>query len=203
MDPDQPILVGDHPALDFLNSIAAPRGTPVDSIADGGRYVAWLEAAGLLQGGQANAARRRFPAAALDRVAAEARELREWLRHELERHAASGSQWPTASAVGKINKLLDAGTSRARLAPSGNGWALTEEMELERASQLLVPVGRAIADLAAAADWSLVRRCANPQCPLWFRDRTKAHSRLYCSASLCGNRAKVAAFRERQRKAAR
>jgi predicted RNA-binding Zn ribbon-like protein len=46
---------------------------------------------------------------------------------------------------------------------------------------------------------SLVKQCAGPGCTLWFLDRTKAHARRFCSAAACGNRAKVAAFRERQR----
>lgn len=196
-------LVGDHPALDFLNTIAAPHGEPVETIGDAESYVAWLVSAGLLDAREANAVRRRFAAGALDRVAAEARELREWLRGEIDKHVAHASRWPTPKAAARINELLASGTSRARLAPSADGWSLQEEPEYTRPSQLLEPVARAIADLAANADWSLVRRCANPRCTLWFYDRTKAHSRLYCSAAICGNRAKVAAFRERQRKAAR
>jgi predicted RNA-binding Zn ribbon-like protein len=33
----------------------------------------------------------------------------------------------------------------------------------------------------------------------WFLDQTKAYKRRFCSAAVCVNRAKVAAFRERQR----
>jgi predicted RNA-binding Zn ribbon-like protein len=40
---------------------------------------------------------------------------------------------------------------------------------------------------------------AGAGCTLWFVDRTKAHRRIFCSATTCGNRAKVAAFRQRQR----
>ena len=42
-------------------------------------------------------------------------------------------------------------------------------------------------------------RRAGGDCSLWFLDRTKAHTRLLCSAAACGNRAKVSAFRKRQR----
>ena len=48
---------------------------------------------------------------------------------------------------------------------------------------------------------ALIKRCAGTDCSLWFVDRTKAHGRMFCSAAACGNRAKVAAFRQRQREA--
>ena len=200
--PSEPILVGDDPALDFLNTIAAPRGEPVESLVDGEAYVAWLAAVGLADPSEAGAARRRFSAAALDRAAAHARELREWFRHEIEHRDASRA-WPTPRAAARLNDILATSDAHPMLARVDDGWGLREARSFERADQLLVPVARAIAELAVAGDWSLVRRCANPACTLWFYDRTKAHTRLYCSAAVCGNRAKVAAFRERQRKAAR
>jgi predicted RNA-binding Zn ribbon-like protein len=46
---------------------------------------------------------------------------------------------------------------------------------------------------------ALVKRRTGPGCTLWFVDRTKSHGRVFCSATACGNRAKVAAFRDRQR----
>jgi predicted RNA-binding Zn ribbon-like protein len=45
-----------------------------------------------------------------------------------------------------------------------------------------------------------VKRCEGAECTLWFVDRTKAHRRRFCSATACGNRDKVAAFRARQRR---
>jgi predicted RNA-binding Zn ribbon-like protein len=67
------------------------------------------------------------------------------------------------------------------------------------ADALLALIGEQIANLITQEDAALIRECGGSACTLWFLDRTKAHRRLYCSASTCGNRAKVAAFRERQR----
>jgi predicted RNA-binding Zn ribbon-like protein len=53
--------------------------------------------------------------------------------------------------------------------------------------------------LITQEDASLLKSCSGSGCTLWFLDRTKAHRRLFCSATACGNRAKVAAFRQRQR----
>jgi predicted RNA-binding Zn ribbon-like protein len=56
-----------------------------------------------------------------------------------------------------------------------------------------------IAALITKEQPSLVKDCAGSTCTLWFLDQSKAHRRLFCSPSACGNRAKVAAFRDRQR----
>lgn len=47
-------------------------------------------------------------------------------------------------------------------------------------------------------DFNLVRKCEDSDCVLWFVDKTKAHRRRWCSMALCGNRNKVASFRQRQ-----
>jgi len=66
-------------------------------------------------------------------------------------------------------------------------------------AELLVPIASAMADLLSQGETQLVRRCENPVCTLWFYDRTKGHRRRWCSQAVCGNRAKVAAFRVRKR----
>ncbi len=44
-----------------------------------------------------------------------------------------------------------------------------------------------------------LRECANGNCRSVFYDRSKNHSGRWCSMRSCGNRAKVRAFRERQK----
>jgi predicted RNA-binding Zn ribbon-like protein len=77
--------------------------------------------------------------------------------------------------------------------------ALLERSRFEDASALLAPIAVEIARLVTQEDPALLKACAGADCTLWFLDRTKAHRRMFCSASSCGNRAKVAAFRLRQR----
>jgi len=60
-----------------------------------------------------------------------------------------------------------------------------------------VPVAHYAANFFATADYSAIRKCENPTCILFFYDTSKNHSRRWCSMELCGNRSKVAAFRER------
>jgi predicted RNA-binding Zn ribbon-like protein len=64
--------------------------------------------------------------------------------------------------------------------------------------QWLAPVAKAAAELLAGGYFELVRRCEDRDCVLWFYDRTKSHHGRWCSMAICGNRNKVAAFRQRQ-----
>jgi hypothetical protein len=47
--------------------------------------------------------------------------------------------------------------------------------------------------------WSHLKQCANQECRAVFYDRSKNRSGRWCSMASCGNRAKVRAWRERQR----
>ncbi|MET9342316.1 CGNR zinc finger domain-containing protein [Nonomuraea sp. NPDC003804] len=44
-----------------------------------------------------------------------------------------------------------------------------------------------------------VRPCGNPRCVLWFLDVSKNRSRRWCRMDVCGNRAKVGRYNQRQR----
>ncbi|MCI0410524.1 MAG: CGNR zinc finger domain-containing protein, partial [Acidobacteria bacterium] len=58
-------------------------------------------------------------------------------------------------------------------------------------------------DLLSEGDLTLVRKCENPACILYFHDTTKNHARRWCSMRACGNRAKVAAHYRRRRREVR
>jgi hypothetical protein len=47
--------------------------------------------------------------------------------------------------------------------------------------------------------WTHLKQCADEECRALFYDRSKNHSGRWCSMASCGNRAKVRAWRERQR----
>jgi predicted RNA-binding Zn ribbon-like protein len=191
-------FVGDHVALDFLNTIAAPRGETVEFIPDGAAYLAWLADAALLEAEEARALQKKFGKPDLDRLAGEARDLREWFRQVLP--ASDGAHGPSDEVIARLNRILLDDCAYQQLEKSGVQTLLRARRRFTQARQLLVPVAQKMAELFANTDRALIKRCANPNCTLWFHDKTKAHRRLFCSAAVCGNRAKVAAYRERQRK---
>jgi predicted RNA-binding Zn ribbon-like protein len=197
----KPLFLGSHPAIDFLNTRPAPGGTPVELIGDGTSYAAWLELARLLPATAAVKLKGRFGAAALDAAAAEARHLREWAREWVARWRDTPAGNYKAE-LRRLNQLMSRASCYPELAGTKAGLEVIERWRIDSAEHLIAIVAAQIATLVATEQPALMKRCAGPGCTLWFVDRTKAHRRLFCSATACGNRAKVAAFRERQRGAA-
>jgi predicted RNA-binding Zn ribbon-like protein len=193
-----PLYLGGHPAIDFLNTAMTPDGSPVEVIPDGRSYLEWLQGAGLLSEAEAGKLARRFGAKGLDGAAAEARKVREWARAWLERWRAR----PAADyreELAALNKLLAREQSNHELIAGERGFTLVERPQLESPQSLIALIAMQFAAVLTHEDPALIRNCAGDGCSLTFVDRTKAHRRMFCSAALCGNRAKVAAFRSRQR----
>lgn len=198
-----PILIADHPALDFLNTIGAPHGSDIEWIGDGRSLIAWMVAAGILSDAQASKATGDLPVMDLDEAARRARELREWFR-ELVIRQNSGPGWKlTAEDREMVNTMMSAGTYRLRLLPGdtgGEGLRLSGSYEIETAEDLLAPIAEQLSRLLTDTECQLTRNCAGPNCTFWFTDITKNKKRRWCDMKLCGNRAKTAAFRERKKK---
>ena len=68
------------------------------------------------------------------------------------------------------------------------------------ASALLVSLAREAVQLFGSDMADLVRKCQAPICALYFIDTSRKGDRRWCSMSGCGNKAKAAKFRQRQRR---
>jgi predicted RNA-binding Zn ribbon-like protein len=196
----KPLFLAGHPALDFLNTAFTPPtgGESVEVIDDGQSFVAWLLEASLLNAASASRLKRRFGANALDEVAAEARKLRQWTSGWLARWRQAPDE-DYAAEIQRLNRLLEQGSCYREVVAAGARLKLVEHCRIDAARELLTLPAWQVALLVTGEEPALVKRCAGADCILWFVDRTKAHRRMFCSAALCGNRAKVAAFRERER----
>ncbi len=185
-----------RPASIFLNTrfVELGSGEPVEVIANGKAFVAWLAEAGLL----GKTPKLRFGAKALDDAAAEARKLREWASDWVARWRREPGR-DFCAELEQLNRLLGRVSYSKQVAAERGVPALAEQPRIERASDLLALVALELARLVTSEAPDLVKRCEGDGCVLWFVDRTKAHRRRFCSAAVCGNRAKVAAFRERER----
>ena len=184
--------------MDFLNTLYSPAEAPVETIGDGGRFIDWLIAAHLIDAAAGSKYRRQFGDDALDAAAAEARKLRKWAADWIVRWSAS----PRADysvELRRMNALMERASYYREAVPIDDGVQMVERNRIESAGQLIVPVATQLAALVADESPELIKQCAGSACTLLFVDRTKAHARRYCSAAACGNRAKVAAFRERNR----
>ena len=195
------MFLGDHLALDFLNTTAAPRGSPIEWIGNGRDLLDWLAGAGAIDPAYADRLAAAAAPAALDDVAEEAVGLREWFRYVVTRARAGGRDAVTTEEVDHLNGLLARGAmfQRVEFAGQDGRLRLVTDRHWREPGELLVPLAAAMANLVCEGNLDLVRRCENPACTLWFYDRTRGHRRRWCSPAVCGNRAKVAAHRERKR----
>ena len=181
-------MVGDHLAMDLLNTEARADGRAVDHWRDGGDVLAWLARHGI---GTPAAA-----AADVDRDAllAQARALRALARRLVVQRKEEGS----AGDIGALNEWLHAHVSAPHLERDGAGnWTLVRAARGTPVAALLGPLAEAVAQLLVEGRFDLVKQCEHPECILWFYDRTKAHKRRWCSMAVCGNRHKAAQFRKR------
>ena len=109
------LLVGAAPGLDFLNSIATPVDTPVDWLDDGEGYLSWLEQAHLVPRDILRDMRARAATGELDKVAEQARGLREWFRDFVARHKGRAL---TAEALVELGRSTACSSATKPLAAS-------------------------------------------------------------------------------------
>ena len=195
--PAEFLLIGDHPGADFLNTRAGVGDATREYIEDGAAFVRWLAAAGVLPEADVRSLPKNFSAAQLDQAARQARELREWVRGFLDRWSAATPAAKPVELRRKLQPLLDACVYR-RVINVEEAPLLEWVPVIEQPAALVALVASIVVDLVVNEKPSSFKRCIGHGCSLSFVDRTKSQRRHYCSAALCGNRAKVAAFRARQ-----
>ena len=140
-----------------------------------------------------------------------------WLR---ERGLLAGDEVPGEAELRWAAKILEAlrsrvGENMGALADADAIRALDRaahetELSLDFGGKALRPeavgvrgaVGRILAITFLAeldGSWSRFKRCSSPTCRAVFWDRSKNRSGRWCTMKDCGNRAKVRAYRERER----
>jgi predicted RNA-binding Zn ribbon-like protein len=200
MPPSPAVLIADAPALDFLNSVATPVDTPVDWIADGEGFLDWLGQAGLVSPETLAPLRAQAMPGELDGVAAQARALRDWFRTFVASRRGRPLNADDAVELEPLNRLLARDEAFTRIAPRPHGdrpFALRPERRWRSPETLLQPIGEALARFVCEEDFAQVKACEGLACTLMFIDRTRGRARRWCSMSICGNRAKQAAYRGR------
>jgi predicted RNA-binding Zn ribbon-like protein len=196
------IFVGDATGLDFLNSVATPVDTPIDWIDDGEGYLRWLGQAGLVPDDVLGDMRARALPGEIDRIADQARSLREWFRDFVRAHKGRPLTGGALAELEPLNRLLEQGENFSRIAPGPaqpGPFALQSVRRWSDPGALLLPVAEALARLVCSEDFSHVKACEGPACTLLFADHTRGHARRWCSMAICGNRAKQAAHRHRRK----
>lgn len=196
-----PVFVGDALALDFLNTVVAPEGEPIDFLGDGAGLMNWLERAKLTPPAALKKLRNEAEKAALDEAARQARELRDWFRGFVSERMGHKLLPGDIDVANRLNELLARDNSFSVLVPSPPGGSSEMQVQLVRRydspEALLMPIAEVLANLLCEENFSLIRACEGPGCGLLFADHTRRRARRWCSMAMCGNRAKQAAHRSR------
>jgi predicted RNA-binding Zn ribbon-like protein len=181
-----PTFYGDHPALDLMNTVMVQDGAAIDTWQSDADVLGWLQVQQLAPG-KAHA-----PSGLLEA----GRALREVVRTlVLDKKAGTPLQ------VKALNAAM-AHAQRHMVLAEEDGLQLRPHYATATPQALLAPLAEAAASLLVTVDFTLVRKCEDSECVLWFHDQTKSHRRRWCSMAQCGNRNKVASFRQRQQKEA-
>src|SRR5215831_1789090 len=124
-------LIGNHRALDFVNTEALQRGQRIDLLADLSDLVAWLGAAQLLERAEADRVLRRWRGTAAGaRALLEARQLRAQFREMLEQIV--GGRPVLAAALEAINALLARPIGHSEVVRAPDGFRRRFRFELDR-----------------------------------------------------------------------
>lgn len=197
-----PFFVGEHVALDFLNSIAEPKSTEYDWLESGADMVDWLAQADLISAEQQDLLLTKESPAALEQTAKELRVFREDLREFIQTLMQSPQRAATHSMMATLNNQLQLIRRRSYITwdqrPNSEP-TLHHDSIVDRASDILPMLSLACAQLLSDSHLPYIKQCNGPTCTMVFLDTTKNHKRRWCTMELCGNRAKVAAYRSRDK----
>ncbi len=192
------LFVGNHLALDFLNTRPVMDGEEVELLPDAGALARWIYAAGLITRPQSAPLERRWSAPVFARALKEFWKLRENFRKVV--FQMEGGEPLFAGFIKELNQLLIAHPYLDQVVRADAGYMRRKWFAPEIPEELFAPLADSIATLLTQADRSRIRKCRT--CVLHFYDTSKKKTRLWCSMKICGNRSKVAAHAQRQRASA-
>jgi predicted RNA-binding Zn ribbon-like protein len=172
-------LLGEPVSLDLVNTRVRRGGADVDLLETPSALAAWLaaESGRLPWAGAVTAADLRAVRTLRDAIAALLRARRVRAR-------------PARDAVKVVNTALSISAPAIRLAWTAKGPRAERRGAASRRGALLHALAVDAVTLLTGADAALVRTCEHPDCVLQFLARNPR--RRWCSASVCGNRARVA-----------
>ena len=199
------IFIAGSPGLDFLNSIATPVDTPVDWLDSGDGLLRWLAQAELVPADALDELKARAMPGELDKVADQARALREWFRTFVHKHMGRPLAPKALREMEPLNGLLERDEAFIRISrhrhDGGDRLELQAMRRWRSPESLLLPIAEALAKFVCEEDFANIKACEGHGCTLVFADHTRRRARRWCSMAICGNRAKQAAHRNRLRRA--
>jgi predicted RNA-binding Zn ribbon-like protein len=193
------LVIGNDLAIDFANTVYDPHGRS-DGLESWNDLVDFLVATKAIDAIMADGLRsraRQTPAACAAALA-EAVALRATLRQILP--ALADGEPIRPAWVSLINQALKSDEGCAQLVEEDGRLKLVFTPSHDRPACVLGPIAHATARLLVVGAKLRIRKCANPNCILYFRDTSRTGVRRWCSMASCGNRHKVNAFLARTRR---
>jgi len=191
------LFVGNQTCLDFINTDLVLNGQPTDLLTSFEDLLVWLMKAGRLTAEDAKQLERQGRPQGAETLK-QAKAFRAIVREMVERVAARKPVPQTA--LDAINHMLRQRAGFPQVTRRRGIFERRYQAELQGTNHVLGLLAEDASDLLCACDLSLIKKCHNPACVLFFYDTTKNHARHWCSMNLCGNRSKVAAHYHRHRK---
>ena len=165
----------------LVNTLNAETGR--DLLGTAPEAAAWLAAAGLLPPGSVLTAPQQ--AALLD--------LREATRQVLSGHTHRRDEPAAASRL-----TMALAPCRLTLAVDPDGGVRLVSADHDPFSRVIGGIAAAIAEAATAGTWARLKCCPGRRCGWAFYDRSASSRSRWCSMQICGARAKMRAYRDRQ-----
>ena len=184
-DQAQFYIIGNNLALDFINSATHELNA--------GGLAIWAAAVGLIEREKGISLMDEWRNADLVELSSFRERLREVVVELV------GSKKLKNVDIKWINEILREKGGYSELVKTPDGFAKQSKIDLKEVPEVRVPIVEAFVDLVALGNIDYIRKCERTDCILYFYDTTKNHRRRWCSMSVCGNRAKVAKFYEKQR----
>ena len=190
------LFVGNHLSLDLLNTRLVNAEGPVELLSDTASLERWLNAAGVFESaGQKNAAQAWRHLKLAQQFLEELLVFRENLRSAVLRFESGKNLESTF--LRELNQKLLAYPHRYVLIRSGNSADRRTYLEASAPGDLWREFADSAAHLFTDIPAHRIRKCEG--CVVNFYDISKRGSRRWCSMHMCGNREKVATYRQKLR----
>ncbi|CAN5702740.1 ABATE domain-containing protein [soil metagenome] len=191
------LFVGNHLAVDFVNTLLVNEEGPVELLPDTASLRRWCNAVGLLKGAEKDQFAQTWDKSpAVRRFLEEILVFREKLRSTILR-LESGKN-PESAFLRELNEKLLAYPHRYVVVLSRSGTRMQKHLDAAaHPTDLWRELANSVAHLITDVPVSRLRKCE--RCVVNFYDISKKGSRRWCSMHLCGNREKVSTYRRKQR----
>lgn len=178
-------LLGEPLSLDLVNTRVRKGGVDVDLLDGPSALAAWLSA---------EAGRQPWTGAVTAMDLRAVRAMRDAIAELLA--ARHGGASPPRGALRTVNAALAAAAPATKLVWTSAGLQVKARAATLKRDTLLHALAMDAVGLLTGPQAKLLRRCAHPECVLQFLARNPR--RRWCSAAVCGNRARVARHYLRQ-----